>query len=67
MCIRVLIADPDEYCLDSYRQYLAQHGFDVVTATTGLDCVERLRDCVPWTCWSWNRRFRGVGVMEFWQ
>ena len=45
MCIRVLIADPDEYLLDSYRQYLAQHGFDVVTATTGLDCVERLRNC----------------------
>jgi two-component system, OmpR family, response regulator VicR len=47
MSIRVLIADSDEYLLDTYREYLEQHGFEVVTATTGLECVERLRDCAP--------------------
>lgn len=47
MSIRVLIADPDQYLLDSYREYLEQHGFDVFTATSGLDCVERLRDSTP--------------------
>jgi carbon storage regulator len=47
MLPRVLIADPDDYLLDSYRDYLEQHGFGVVTATTGLECVERLRECAP--------------------
>ena len=47
MSIHILIADPDEYVLDSYREHLEQHGFDVVTATTGLDCVHRLRDSTP--------------------
>jgi carbon storage regulator CsrA len=47
MPARVLIADSDQYLLDSYRKYLEQQGFDVVTATTGLECVERLRDSVP--------------------
>jgi carbon storage regulator CsrA len=47
MSARVLIADPDEYMLDTYRDYLEQHGFEVTTATTGLECVERLRECAP--------------------
>ena len=47
MSIRVLIADSDEYLLNSYREYLEQHGFEVATATTGLECVERLRDYEP--------------------
>ncbi len=47
MPVRVLIADPDEYLLDSYRGYLEQHGFAVLTATTGLECVQRLRDSGP--------------------
>lgn len=47
MSIRILIADPDEYVLDNYRDYLEQHGFEVATATTGLECVERLRECAP--------------------
>ena len=47
MSIHILIADPDEYVLDSYREHLEQHGFDVVTATNGLDCVHRLRDSTP--------------------
>jgi DNA-binding response OmpR family regulator len=47
MCARVLIADPDICLLDSYREYLEQHGFDVAVATTGLECVERLRRSAP--------------------
>ena len=47
MLVRVLIADPDEYLLDHYRDYLEQHGFEVATATTGVECVERLRECAP--------------------
>ncbi len=47
MRARVLIADPDVCLLDSYREYLEQHGFDVVVATTGLECVERLRRSAP--------------------
>ena len=47
MLVRVLIADPDEYLLNTYRDYLEPHGFEVATATTGLECVERLRECTP--------------------
>jgi len=47
MSLRVLIADPDEYLLGDYRDYLEQHGFDVVTTTTGLACVWGLRNCAP--------------------
>jgi carbon storage regulator CsrA len=47
MSIRVLIADSDEYLLNNYREYLEQHGFEVAIATTGLECVERLRDYEP--------------------
>ncbi len=47
MLVRVLIADPDEYLLDHYRNYLEQHSFEVATATTGVECVERLRECAP--------------------
>lgn len=47
MFVRVLIADTDEYLLESYRECLERHGFEVVLATTGLSCVERLRDAAP--------------------
>ncbi len=47
MSFRVLLADPDLYLLDCYRKYLTQQGFDVVTATTGLECVEGLRKSAP--------------------
>ena len=43
MPVRVLIADSDEYLLDQYRGYLEQHGCHVTVATTGLECVEKLR------------------------
>jgi DNA-binding response OmpR family regulator len=47
MSINVLIADPDEYLLVSYGEYLRRVGITVVTATTGLECMERLRDSIP--------------------
>lgn len=47
MLVRVVIADPDECLLDHYRNYLEQHGFEVATATNGVECVERLRECSP--------------------
>ena len=47
MSARVLIADPDVYTLDAYRDYLEQHGCEVATATTGLECVAELRSCTP--------------------
>lgn len=45
--VRVLIADPDEYLVDSYRACLEQNGFEVVVAASGLECVERLRNSAP--------------------
>jgi carbon storage regulator CsrA len=47
MSIRVLIADTDEYLLESYAEYLGQHGFDVFTAPSGVQCVEKLREHLP--------------------
>ena len=54
----VLIADTDEYLLGVYRTYLEQHGLTVATATSGVECMEKLREsmpdvlvidpCVPW-------------------
>lgn len=45
--IRVLIADPDEAIQSMYRRLPAQEGFEVVTAYSGLECLARLRECVP--------------------
>ncbi len=43
MAVRVLVADPDEYLLRHYRDYLEQHGCQVMTVTSGVACVEKLR------------------------
>jgi DNA-binding response OmpR family regulator len=45
--IRVLIADPDEAFHSKCREVLSQDGFEVITARSGLQCVARLRECVP--------------------
>ncbi len=45
--IRVLLADPDEALQPVYREGLAQEGFEVVAAYSGLECVARLHECVP--------------------
>ena len=46
-CLRVLIADPDEPLQAVYRETLTQGGFEVTAAFSGLECVARLRECVP--------------------
>jgi DNA-binding response OmpR family regulator len=45
--VRVLIADPDESLQASYREALAREGFEVATATDGLDCMAKLRSFAP--------------------
>jgi len=45
--IRVLLADGDEWLLASYRAVLCRNGFDVATATNGLECVDQLRTFLP--------------------
>ena len=45
--IRVLMADPDESLHPVYREPLSQEGFEVIAALSGLECVARLRECVP--------------------
>jgi carbon storage regulator CsrA len=47
MAIRVLIADSDAFLTESYRDDLSRQGAAVATATTGLDCMERLRQFHP--------------------
>jgi DNA-binding response OmpR family regulator len=45
--IRVLLADGDEWLLASYRTFLFGNGFEVATATNGLECLTQLRDFIP--------------------
>jgi DNA-binding response OmpR family regulator len=44
---RVLIADPDKSLLAMYRESLTREGFEVATATDGLDCMAKLRSFAP--------------------
>lgn len=41
------MADPDESLPLTYREPLSRKGFELVTAVSGLECVARLRECVP--------------------
>lgn len=45
--IRVLMADPDESLHPAYRGPLSREGFELATASSGLECVARLRETVP--------------------
>ncbi|MDX1947265.1 MAG: hypothetical protein SFU86_17825 [Pirellulaceae bacterium] len=45
--MRVLMADPDETLPPVYRRHLAQEGFELVAATSGLECVASLREQAP--------------------
>jgi DNA-binding response OmpR family regulator len=47
MSVRILIAGPSRFVLGSYAKYLGERGAIVSTATTGLECIARLRDAVP--------------------
>ncbi len=41
------MADPDESLQPLYRERLLQEGFELATASSGLECVARLRERVP--------------------
>jgi carbon storage regulator len=47
MSARILIADTDRFLLASYSEYLRARGAVVATATTGLECMQRLHEAVP--------------------
>jgi DNA-binding response OmpR family regulator len=47
MSVRILIADSDEFLMAAYREHLSHHGAVVSTATTGLACIDRLREFTP--------------------
>ncbi len=44
---RVLIASADQCRMDAYRTCLERRAFVVLTASSGLECVERLRESSP--------------------
>jgi DNA-binding NtrC family response regulator len=41
---RVVIADTDQMLLAAYRAFLAAEGYDTVTVSNGLDCLEALKE-----------------------
>ena len=41
------MADPDASLPRAYREPLMREGFELRTAVSGLECVARLRECVP--------------------
>jgi DNA-binding response OmpR family regulator len=41
------MADPDASLPPVYREPLLREGFELGTAVSGLECVARLRECVP--------------------
>jgi DNA-binding response OmpR family regulator len=43
----LLIAEGDAELCDAYRRFFARQGYDVETASDGLDCVEKLRRVTP--------------------
>lgn len=43
----LLIADADVILLDLCRHTFADQGYQVETASTGLDCLAKLRQCQP--------------------
>ena len=43
----ILMADPDEALVAGYREPLLQRGFELITARSDWECMDRLRECVP--------------------
>lgn len=41
------MADPDASLASVYRGPLLQEGFELLMAASGLECVARLRECMP--------------------
>jgi DNA-binding response OmpR family regulator len=44
---QVVIADSDRMLLAVYKAFLAAEGFDAITVTNGLDCLEALKKVGP--------------------
>src|SRR5262249_29864893 len=44
---RLLIAESDAELCNIYQKFLAKCGFDVETASDGLNCLEKLRQVMP--------------------
>src|SRR5262249_14534053 len=47
MTHRLLAADPDPSLMELYRIWFSRFGFDIATAASALECVERLRGFAP--------------------
>jgi chemosensory pili system protein ChpA (sensor histidine kinase/response regulator) len=43
----LLIAETDAELRDVYRTYLTRHGYEVETASDGLECLNKLRQMMP--------------------
>ena len=63
--IRVLMADPDPSLPPVYREPLLREGFDLETATSGLECVARLQRVPDVLCL--NRRCPGAEAKGSWR
>ncbi|NBO91079.1 MAG: response regulator [Planctomycetia bacterium] len=47
MNARILLAERDSQLREYYRAYLDRHGFEVKTASDGLDCLTKIRNSSP--------------------
>jgi len=47
MTHRLLAADPDPSLMELYRIWFSRFGFDIATAASALDCMERIRRFAP--------------------
>ena len=45
--MHLLIAEPDTWLLETYRDFFAREGFRVSTASTGPRCLETLKQTPP--------------------
>jgi two-component system, OmpR family, KDP operon response regulator KdpE len=45
--MNILVAEADADLATAYRRFLAHHGFEVITASRGLDCLTLLRHWFP--------------------
>jgi two-component system response regulator MprA len=63
----LLIADGDAELCDGYRRFFACQGFDLETASDGLDCVEKLRRVTPAVLvLAWELRWGGGDGVLAW-
>jgi adenylate cyclase len=43
----LLIANADTFLVDVYRDFFVDLGYEVETAAGGLECLSKLRECLP--------------------